>query len=108
MVCLAFTGITTIGDLLVWPTGCFYFFYLVVFVTIFITLTLILYNKEKEDLVKSDIVSSLGVSSIVTLMMALIGTLIKNTDGIPMVQNNVFLIVLAYTIVFILIWFFKK
>ncbi len=108
MVCLAFTGITTIGDLLVWPTGCFYFFYLVVFITIFITLALILYNREKEDLVRADIVSSLGVSGIVTLMLALIGTLIKNTDGIPMVQNNVFLIVLAYTIVFILIWFFKK
>ena len=108
MVCAEFTGITTPGDLLVFPTGCFYFFYLVVLGTIFLTLTLILYNKEKEDQVKSDIISILGVSSIATIILALIGTLIENSAGIPMVQNDIFLYVLAMGIVFISIWFFKR
>ena len=31
MVCAAFTGMTTVGDLLVWPTGCNYYFFLVGF-----------------------------------------------------------------------------
>ena len=108
MVCLALTGITTPGDLLVYPTSCFYYFYLVVLGTIFITLTLILYNKEKEEQVKSDIISILGVSSIATIILALIGTLIKNTAGIPMIQRDIFLYVLAMGIVFISIWFFKR
>ncbi len=108
MVCAGFTGITTVGDWLVWPTGCNYYFYLVVFATIFITLTLILYNKEREEIVKADIISSLGVSSIVTLILALIGTLIRNTANIPVVQQDIFLYIFAFTIVFILLWFFKK
>ena len=108
MVCSGFTGITTVGDFLVWPTGCNYYFYLVVFATIFITLALILYNREKEEIVKADIISSLGVSSIVTLILALIGTLIQNSAGIPMVQQDIFLYIFAFSIIFILIWFFKK
>ena len=108
MVCTAFTGITNVGDFLVWPTGCNYYFYLVVFATIFITLALILYNKEKEDIVKPDVISSLGVSAIVTLILALIGTLIKNSADIPMVQQDIFLYIFSFSIIFILIWFFKK
>lgn len=108
MVCSAFTGITTLGDFLVWPTGCFYYFYLVVMSTIFITLTLVLYNKEKEEQVRADIISTLGVSSIVTIILSLIGTLITNSAGIPMIQNDVFLYIFAMGTIFILIWFFKK
>ena len=108
MVCEIFTDINSIGDLLVWPTSCNYYIYLVVFATIFITLSLILYNKQKESQIRGDIVSSMGVSSIAIIFLALIGTLIKNTDNIPMVQSDIFLYVFAMGIVFILIWFFKK
>ncbi len=108
MVCDAFTGITTIGDLLIWPTGCNYYFYLIVFGTIFLTLALILYNREKEERIRGDMVSCLGVSSIVTVVLALIGTLIKNSAGIPMVQQDIFLYVFAVAVIFIMIWFFKK
>ncbi len=108
MVCSAFTGITTLGDFLVWPTDCYYYFYLVVFATIFITSTLILYNKEKEERIRADIISSMGVSSIVVLVLALIGTLIKNSASIPMVQNDIFLYIFAFSIIFILLWFFKR
>lgn len=108
MVCSAFTGITTIGDWLVWPTDCNYYFYLIVLLTIFITLTLILYNREKEERIRSDLISCLGVSSVATTILALIGTLIKNSDNIPMVQNDIFLYIFAMTIVFIMIWLFKK
>ncbi len=108
MVCSTFTNINSFGDLLVWPTGCNYYFYLIVFATIFIVLTLILYNRQKESEIKGDLVSSLGVSSIAIMFMALIGTLIKNSADIPMVQQDIFLYVFAFGIIFILIWFFKK
>ena len=108
MVCATFTGITNIGDLLVWVTICNYYIYLIIFATVFITLTLILYNKEKEDRLRSDIISCMGVSSIAILFLALIGTLIKNTAGIPMVQLDIFLYIFSFSVIFILIWFFKK
>lgn len=108
MVCAEFTNISNFGDLLIWPTSCNYYIYLVVFATIFITLTLILYNRQKESEIKGDLVSSLGVSSIVIILLALIGTLIKNSADIPMVQSDIFLYVFAFGIIFILIWFFKK
>lgn len=108
MVCDAFTGITTIGDMLVWPTGCNYYFYLIVFATIFITLSLILYNREEEKRMRGDIISVMGVSAIVTVVLTLIGTLIKNSAGIPMVQSDIFLYIFAFSIIFILIWFFKR
>lgn len=108
MVCSGFTGITTIGDMLVWPTGCNYYIYLIVFTVVFITLTLILYNREREEKITADIISSMGVSAIVTLVLALSGTLIKNSAGIPMVQQDIFMYVFAMSIIFILIWFFKK
>ena len=108
MVCAIFSDLKTWADVLVYPTSCNYYIYLVFFVAIFITLTLILFNREREQFAKADMISSLGVSSIATLFLALIGTLIENSDGIPMVQENIFMYVLAFTIVFILIWFFKK
>ncbi len=108
MVCSAFTNINSIGDLLVWPTGCNYYIYLIVFATIFITLTLILYNRQKEREITGDLISSMGVSSIAVIFLALTGTLIKNSAGIPMVQQNIFLYIFAVGIIFILIWFFKR
>ena len=108
MVCATFTGINTIGDLLVWPTICNYYFYLVIFAGLFITLTLILYNRQKDAEVRGEFISSLGVSSISIILLALIGTTIKNSSDIPMVQQDIFLYIFAVGIVFISIWFFKR
>ncbi len=108
MVCAIFTEINNIGDLLVWPTSCNYYFYLIVFATVFITLAFILWNRQKEDEVTADMISSLGVSSIAVIFLALIGTVIKDSNNIPMVQQDIFLYVFAVGIIFILLWFFKK
>ncbi len=108
MVCSAFTNINSIGDLLVWPTGCNYYIYLIVFAVVFVVLFLILYNRQKEQEVVADPISSLGVSSIAVIFLALTGTLIKNSANIPMVQQDIFLYTFAVGIIFILIWFFKR
>ncbi len=108
MTCSAFTNINSIGDLLVWPTGCNYYIYLMVLTTVFIVLCLILYNRQKESEITADLVSSMGVSSIAIIVLALTGTLIKNSAGIPMIQQDIFLYTFAGGMVFILIWFFKR
>lgn len=108
MVCSAFSAVATFNDLLVWPTGCFYYFWLVILGAIFLILTIGFYQREKEEKLTADAISSLGVSSVIVDFLALLLTLVKNTDGIPALQSDLFLYVFAFSIPFILIWFFKK
>ncbi len=108
MVCSAIFSIDSIADLLVWPAGCDFYFYLKIFTGLFIILTWGLYKFEKKHRQDSEILSSMGVSSIAIFVLALIGTLIKNSDNIPMISSTVLLIIIAVTIPIILIWMFKK
>lgn len=107
-ICPAFSGIQTLADFLVYPTTCVYYFYLFILGAMWTILTLILYNIEEDEKKVSDIFSSMGVASLVVLFTALIGTFVVNTAGIPMVQSDIFMIVLAFNIVFIILWFFKS
>ena len=107
MACSIISDISTIGDLLVYPT-CFYYFYSVIFFGLFIVLAFLLYRTDTEKFIKSDMISSLGVSATAIFVLSLIGTLIKSSAGIPMIQGDIFLINLAFTIVFIMLWIFKR
>lgn len=107
-ICSLISDVSTLADLLVWPTTCYYYFYLVVLITIFGVTAFSIYNAEKEKFIKADLTSTLGVSSIATFVLAMIMTLIKNTSGIPMLQRDLFLYIVAGTIVFVGIWIFKK
>lgn len=107
-VCNLITDVATISDLLVWPTLCFYHFYTVVLGAIFMVITLSLYFIDKEKVARPDIISSMGVSSIAVFFLAMVGTLISNSDGIPLIQRDIFLYFLSFAIIFIIIWFFKK
>lgn len=104
---LAEFGMNGIADLLVYPTVCDYYFYAKIFAGLFIILTLAVYFTEKKVLLKPDIISGMGVSSLAIFFLALIGTLITSTDGIPMVQQDIFIYVIAFTIIFVGIWYFK-
>lgn len=108
MVCSQISSITNFADLLVWPTGCFYYFWLVVIGFIWGTVVLIVYNTEREKFVKADMISTMAVTSIAFCVLSGIGTLIQNTSGIPMIQDDIFLYILAFTIVWTVIWQFKK
>lgn len=107
-LCGQMTGLSTFGDWLVYPTECSYYFYLPILGALFILIAWTLYRVEVEKFVKADLISSLGVASIVTIFLALIGTLIKNTSSIPVIQQDIFLYVFSVGIVFIGIWFFKR
>ncbi len=109
MVCLTLDGfgIENIADFLVYPVSCDYYFYAKIFTGLFIVLSLSIYFGEKKLVAKPDMISSLGVSSLAIFFLAMIGTVIKSTDNIPMISGDIFIFTVAFTIVFTGIWFFK-
>lgn len=107
MACEVISSMDSISDSLVWPTGCDYYFYLKILIGVFIVLTWTLYKVEKRIKPDVDIWGCLGVSSIAILILGLIGTLIKSSADIAMIQADILLYLLAITIPLILIWIFK-
>lgn len=100
--------ITGFADLLVWPTGCDYYFYLKIFLGIMAILSWGIYKAEKKfNPYGADFLSCLGVVSIAVTLLGLIGSLITNTAGIPMISAEVLLYLLAIAIPIVLIWIFK-
>lgn len=96
-------------EILIYPTTCFYYTYAFIFFALFILLSLFLYNREKGDgLLKPDMISSLGTSASAILFLALIGTLIKTTDNIPLVQFDIFRYIFVIWMVLAAVWYWKR
>lgn len=107
MPCSQLSAITSISDLLVWPIGCNYYFWLIILGTIFIITAWAIFKNDQRRGKEGDLISAIGVSSIATTFIGAIGTLIKNSDDIPMIQSNILLIMVAVTVVIVLIWIWK-
>lgn len=107
MACEMITNINTFSDLLVWPTTCNYYFYLIVILTFAGVLAWNLLKQDEKATGKGDLISSLGVSSIAMIVLAAIGTLVKNSAEIPLIQTDILLIILAIGVPLILVWIFK-
>ena len=104
MVC---AGLETLVDnsitgILAFPTSCDYYFYLKIMVALFIVLTITLWRRESDKFVKSDFVSSMGVSAIAVIFVSLIGTTLK------IIQQDVFITLFVGGLVFIVLWLIKK
>lgn len=99
---------TGIEDYLVYPTTCYYYFWAVLLSVIFVLIAYGLYNRERENTPNADLISSLGVSMTVVLFLAIIGTLITSTNGLPMIQQDILLTITGIWIAISAIWFFKK
>lgn len=115
MVCQGITevfpGTIGLAEYLVFPTTCFYYFYASIFFGIFIVIAWTIYMKEKESFQKPDMISTLGVTCLAIFFLALIGTLIKTSPAngsVPMIQSDIFRYILAFTVVFVSVWFFKR
>lgn len=108
IVCELLTNINGFADLLVWPTSCSYYFYLMILEFIFLFLTWSTYDSEEDKVGKANIFPSLAISSIVVLFLASIGTLIVNTQGIPVIQADIMLILIAQLIVLVGLWIFNQ
>ena len=107
MACTAFSAIETFSDFLVWPTGCSYYFWLIILGALFVIIAWTLFKTEEKRRTEGDFISAMGVSSIAVTSIGVIGTLIKNGAGIPMIQSDVLLYMVALTVVIVLIWIFK-
>ena len=95
-------------EFFVYPTTCFYYTYAMIFFSLFILLALFLYNKERQDFTKPDMISSIATSATAILFLSLITTLIKTEDNIPMLQFDIFRYIFAIWIILVAIWYFKK
>lgn len=106
MVCAGISNSTlidnSIAGILAYPNTCDYYFYAKMMGAFFIVLTLSLYFKDRERIVKSDMISCLGVSSIATIFVSLIGTLLQ------IIPSDIFIEIFVLGMVFIVIWAFKK
>jgi FtsH-binding integral membrane protein len=95
-------------EFLVYPTTCFYYTYALLFLFIFLFLTFLIYNRERKDQVKPDMISAAGVSATAVLFLAGIATLIKTDSGISMLQQDIMMWIIGIWIVIVAIWFFKR
>ena len=104
MVCAGLETLVdnTITGILAFPTSCDYQFYAKIMGAFFVVLAMILYNRDKDKLLKSDMISALGVSAIATIFVSLIGTLIK------IIQTDVFIEIFVVGMIFIVMWILKK
>lgn len=104
MVCSGIENLTnsTILGILQYPTTCFYNFYLLIMVAIFVVFTFSLYFAEKTFSARGDIVSSMGVSAILTIFLATIGS------AVGIIQRDTLLTIIAVGMVFIVVWFLKR
>ncbi len=92
----------TIVGILAFPTSCFYQFYALLMGALFIILTFTLKRVDDDKFIKSDTISAMGVSAIVTMFISLLGT----TIGI--IQPDIFIEIFVIGMIFVVIWLLKK
>lgn len=107
MVCTPIGSIESVADFFVYPTSCNYFFWLYILGALFLIVAWILFKSEEDKKGEGDLTSALGVSSIAITSIGITGSLIKGTTGIPVIQSDILLYMVAATVVFVMIWIFK-
>lgn len=100
-------ALSSLADFLVYPTGCNYYFYLWFLGGLFVIIAWFLYKEDDDKGKNADMISSLGVTSIGITATAAIGTLVKSTEDIALIQSDILLYIVSFTVVICLIWFFK-
>lgn len=108
MATQAMCSITGFADFLVCPTLHYYNFWLILFLGLAFLLAWRMYKFEEARLGKGDFISAMGTSTLAFSVLGVLGTLVKNTQDIPMIQSDILLILIAITIPFVLIWIFRK
>lgn len=108
VTCASISTIASFADLLVWPTSCNYYFYLIIFEFLLGLFLWSSYKESEERIGLADILSSSAIASLVIVFLGMIGTLIKNSSSVPMIQSDIFLILIAQFIVLFMLWRFKK
>lgn len=104
MVCKGLEILTddTIIGILQFPTSCDYQFYAKIMGAFFVVLSFILFNNDKDELRKPDMISCLGVSAIATISVAVMGTFIK------IIQLDILIEIVVVGMIFIVLWLLKR
>lgn len=106
--CTIFENVESLSDLLVWPTLCAPYFYLIIFICLIAIIGWGIYRLEDKKNNRGNLLSSFAVSSLAFTILAVFGTLIKNSLDIPMITSDVLLYLIAITIVLDSLWIFQK
>lgn len=103
MVCDGLETLTSYGieDILSFPNSCDFYFWPKMFLALWAIIAFTLYNDEKERIVKADLLSCLGVSSLAVIFLSTITTLFELIPLRAYIQMTIFLMV------FIIIWLAK-
>ena len=104
MVCRGIDPAIDIGieGILAFPTTCYYWYWGVVMAAIFVILSFILFNRDKDKFQRSDMISSMGVAALATIFLTLILSLLN------VVQTDVFITIFVGGMVFVVLWLLKK
>lgn len=106
--CEILSNLSTMADFFVWPTSCNYNFYLIIFLVFIVLLGWRIYKVEEKRKGTGDLLSAFAISSLSIAIIAILGTLVKSTDGIPMIQSDILLIFLAIAVPLNALWYFKN
>lgn len=91
-----------ISGILKVPSSQYPFFWLIIFAGIWFIITLTLYFKEKERLGKAKILSSMAVSCLAILILAVIGTIME------IISSEIIVDILVFDLIIIGLWIFSK
>lgn len=104
MVCAGFDAdvYTGIAGFLSYPSSCDYHFWAKILFGLWVILVFILYQSEKDKIVKPDILSIMGVSSLAIIFIAAMGSIVG------FISSGIMLEVFVVGMIFVAIWFFKR
>ena len=91
----------TIGDFMAFPNNVYPYFWVWLIGALWFIITLTLYFSEKEKIGKTNILSSMGVSSLACLFLSTMGTLL----GI--ISLEIMIYILVFCLLIIVVWIFS-
>lgn len=89
---------TGIDGFLKYPLSCDYYFYLKIMIGLWVILGSLLYYEERRRVSKANILSSLAISGIAILFIAVVGSLI----GI--ITSDILIILMILVLIPVVIW----
>ncbi len=95
-------NITGIEDVLSFPLTGDFWFWGKILLAIFTIITFFTFFEERERLGRGNLLSSLAVASLITIVLSFVGSLFK------IVTQEIFLIILVLGIVLIFIWYINE
>ena len=92
----------TIGDFMTFPNSIYPYFWAWIIGGLWLIIAFTLYYTEKNTVGRSNMLSSMAVSSYACMILSLLGTLV----GI--ITLNIMIYIFVFGIVMTVIWFFSK